>query len=555
MRPGPILTALVLLAGIVPAAPASEPARDLAFLTEDRPVFLRLRVTTGGKPFEAAWPESVKTLHASLDRDGDGKLAAKEADAAALAALVRLAAGGAQANATGGPGAPWKDGAAPDDLAEALRPVLGPFRVQVGRVSDGRTDALFDHLDRDKDGKLTRSELAAITGSLRRLDLDDNEMISADELEPFNNPAVAARAELMSGRRSRFAAIPPVVELTAGESSLRLARLLMRKYDRGRGDEPGRPDGKLSPLEFAIDPDAFSGADANHDGAIGTEELRRYLAGGPVDLTLEVDFPPDGPGRPTVRIVGDSDGAKARGVKVRQLADGDVEYAVGRVRLDVHVDGGESAARSARRTLARRFEAADANNDGYLDGKEPARLNAPGSPLAGLTGVIDRDGDGKLYAKELADFVEHQLTAARGRLVLTTSDQGRAIFGVLDLDRDRRLGAREVMRTLERVTTWDGDGDGRVAAEEVPYHVQVTLVRGELSGLVGVNAGAGAGAATAAALQPTASAGPDWFRKMDRNHDGDVSRREFLGPREQFSRLDRDRDGLIDPTEAAGEPR
>ena len=38
---------------------------------------------------------------------------------------------------------------------------------------------------------------------------------------------------------------------------------------------------------------------------------------------------------------------------------------------------------------------------------------------------------------------------------------------------------------------------------------------------------------------------------MDRNRDGDVSRREFLGPREQFDRLDRDKDGLIDPDEAS----
>ena len=37
---------------------------------------------------------------------------------------------------------------------------------------------------------------------------------------------------------------------------------------------------------------------------------------------------------------------------------------------------------------------------------------------------------------------------------------------------------------------------------------------------------------------------------MDRNRDGDVSRREFLGTREQFDRLDRDHDGLIAPAEA-----
>ena len=37
---------------------------------------------------------------------------------------------------------------------------------------------------------------------------------------------------------------------------------------------------------------------------------------------------------------------------------------------------------------------------------------------------------------------------------------------------------------------------------------------------------------------------------MDRNDDGDVLCREFLGPRDQFDRLDRDNDGLIDPEEA-----
>jgi hypothetical protein len=41
---------------------------------------------------------------------------------------------------------------------------------------------------------------------------------------------------------------------------------------------------------------------------------------------------------------------------------------------------------------------------------------------------------------------------------------------------------------------------------------------------------------------------------MDRNGDGFVSRREFIGTRAAFDRLDRDRDGLISPEEAASSP-
>jgi Ca2+-binding EF-hand superfamily protein len=546
------LLAIALAAAIQeepgPAA-AGKAGRYLVFLAENRPVFVRLRIALHDRPFEASWIDSVRMLHASLDRNADGTLTAKEADPTVFAAVVRLATGAAAPPTHGELDVHPKDGVVSiDELAEALRPILGPFRLQIGRQAIGRTDALFDQLDRDKDSQLTRPELAAIAGSLRPLDLDDNEMISDYELEPYNSPALTAIVTESSERRARFTALPPAVELVAGESSLRSARLLLKKYDKGRGDQPGRPDNKLSPAEFAIDPDAFASADTNGDDALDTDELRKFLAGTPVDLTLDVTLAPDASDRAAIRV--GADGVMPKGAQLRQLADGDVEFAIGQVRLDIHVDDRKAVAEEARRTLEQRFKAADVNKDGYLEGKEQATINGPQSPFAGLVEVIDRDNDGKIYLKELLEFTTRQSEAARSRLVVTTADQGRAIFGILDLDRDRRLGAREVMRTVDRVMSWDSDGDGRVSADEIPYHFQVTIARGGLLGVTGEVAATAAARSMVKAGSAVPAVGPDWFQKMDRNHDGDISRREFLGPRDQFDRLDRDQDGLIDPDEA-----
>jgi Ca2+-binding EF-hand superfamily protein len=545
---------LLVLAAEPPQAPApavsgSDAARHLIFLAENRPIFLRLRVTSQGRPFEASWIDSVRALHATLDRNGDGTLTIKEADEKTFAALLRLQTNSAVPPTRIELDVHPKDGIVSiEELAEAVRPILGPFRLQLGRQAIGRTDALFDHLDRDKDGQLTRSELGAIAGSLRPLDLDDDEMISADELEPFNNPALSSLMEETSQRRARFNALPPVFERVEGESSLRLARLLLKKYDKAKDDVPGRLDNKLSPAEFAIDADAFATADKNGDDALTSEELRELLARTPIDFTLDVTLSPEASGRATIR--GGAGGLLPKGAKTRQLADDDVEVAIGQVRLDVRVEQGNIAAEEAHRFIMQRFKAADKNKDGYLERKEWTTLSAPQSPLAGLLEVVDRNGDGKIYLKELLEFTDRQAEAARGRLVVTTADQGRAIFGILDLDRDRRLGAREVMRTVDRVMSWDGDGDGRVSPDEIPYHFRVTIARDGLSGLTGESVATPAPRSIVATQPDGRPVGPDWFHKMDSNHDSDVSRREFLGPRDQFDRLDRDNDGLIDPDEA-----
>jgi Ca2+-binding EF-hand superfamily protein len=161
--------------------------------------------------------------------------------------------------------------------------------------------------------------------------------------------------------------------------------------------------------------------------------------------------------------------------------------------------------------------------------------------------LADRDGDGKLFKAELDAYLDRQSEAAASRVMLTIGDRGRSLFEILDTDGDQKLGLRELRRAHERLAPFDGDGDGRISRGEIPHHYHLGVGRGEAPGRRGFVL-----EAYDVRDPPGRKGGPSWFEKMDRNRDGDVSPREFLGPRDQFRRLDADGDGLIDPREAGG---
>ncbi len=531
-----------------PAAAASadkDAVQDVIFLADDRPIFIRLRLDAGGKGFRSAWVDAVKAIHAYLDRDGDGTLTRAEADRGGLPAMVRAATGGAAALPRADLDTSPRDGKVSlEELSDVLRPALGPFRVQVGQVATEKTDALFGHLDRDKDGSLSKDELAAAVSSLRRFDLDDDEMIGPGELDPFSNPMTMQYND-DSTRRGRYTAVPPVIELSADDSSFRPVRLLLKRYDRGNSSGVGADDNRLSLPEFGIDARDFKASDTDHDGALDSEELRRYLGRVRPDLEMSVTLPEDAKTSATIEVKGAGGKPLPPGLSVRRLSSSDVEIAVGEVNLEFHADGGERSVENAKSYYAGQFRAADTDNNKYL---EKAELKDHG-PFVATFDLMDRDGDGKLYMSEVDDFVERQGQAARSQMVLSTADQGRAIFAIMDTNRDRQLGAREVRGTVSRLSSWDRNGDGKVSANEVPHHYQLTIGRGQVTGM-------GMNTLAAQRMQPSnldqPAAGPSWFKRMDRNKDGDVSRREFLGPRRDFDRLDVDRDGLLSAEEAAG---
>jgi Ca2+-binding EF-hand superfamily protein len=165
--------------------------------------------------------------------------------------------------------------------------------------------------------------------------------------------------------------------------------------------------------------------------------------------------------------------------------------------------------------------------------------------------MADRDGDDRLSRKELDAYIDRQSDAIASRLMLSMADRGRALFERLDTDGDQTLTLRELRQVHERLARLDRDGDGRIAQDELPRQYRLGIGRGaaRLRQAVVLKL---QGPDTPDTL--VRRGGPEWFERMDRNRDGDVSRREFLGSRAQFRQFDTDRDGLIDPREARGKP-
>ena len=155
--------------------------------------------------------------------------------------------------------------------------------------------------------------------------------------------------------------------------------------------------------------------------------------------------------------------------------------------------------------------------------------------------------------REYCDKVLALQARTMGRRVSLVASQGTlGLWDLLDRNRDGVLGLREVRNAPAVLASLDRNGDGVIDRDEVPGLFVLQLGVGQtdfrrLSGddLVTVDA-----EGRLAYVSGAEGGGPLWFRKMDRNGDGDVSRREFLGPPEAFKKLDLDGDGLISREEA-----
>lgn len=531
-------------------APVDEAAgsdvQDLLFFGPLRPIWIRLRVTIDGKPFRNTWRGNVRRLFTDVDTDGDGivlgaaKDEGKKGDVAKLAAKAAVFLGQDIATARAGLqqiAVEHSGSLTLEAFEEYFRRAAPPFAIAVGVGRTTAGQALFGLLDANGDQQLAPKELDAAEERLRIRDFDDNESLTRLELVDAPNTSLAAMAKTVDERQaSPLPTAGPValIDVTIQAEIIRDA--ILAEYDR---DGDGKLTTSGNSIEVAPTAAQLDRLEVPVGGPLDGASLDRFCHGEP-DLELKIELGKVSLtsrrfGAPRSRATAEADA----GPRLKQRPDGS---------LDVTLDDAHIYLRRNNRDPSKNndtgpsLENFDADNNGYLDEKELANL----PNLADAFEVIDTDHDGKIFTGELESYLTQQNRAASVRLLLEVFDQGQELFDHLDENHDYRLSTRELHNAAEIVKQIDANHDGRLSADEIPQQLVLELSRNTPAGAVTERRSIRGGERVRAATKR----GPGWFQKMDRNDDGELSPREFLGPRDAFKRLDKDGNGVLDAGEA-----
>ena len=516
---------------------------DVLFFGETRLVRLRVHLRSAGDPLSKRWTGQLRGYFDFLDRDGNGVLNRYEAE------FAFSQKGVAQMLQTG------FAYQRPDDAARAFaeldadadgRVVFDEFAAYyaptAGQVisatpspsrdpyADGLTDELFKQFDTDKDGKLSRAELTAVEGLFGTLDADEDECLSATEVAPnvFGSPG-------------RFNPRPPppapkevpgpsaMTVFTSGAVPDSLPESILKRYDKDKSQRLGK-------VENPFADETFRALDANANGEVSRTELARWRET-PSDVDLEMTLGAR-PGESTIRLrPGGKPGPLAAGFKAG--GDGSAVLVVARqaIQLSCYLPRGLYAEGGRPSVLQ-----VPGTKDGFITEKDIAGPQFQAVRV--LFDMIDRDVDGRLSPAEFGDFVKLQQSFTKLPLSLVYSAPTPSLFQIIDENGDGRMSVREVRNAWARLIALEPVEKDHVT--RAALQPQGSLRFGRSSEVFTFNP-------TTMYTQPPVretNKGPLWFRKFDRNADGELSRSEFPGPAAEFDRMDADRDGYLTAAEA-----
>lgn len=515
-----------------PRSGESAPLSAILF-APSRPVFLELVVEVDDDGLQAFRQQFAARWFSEFDADGDGLLNKTEAD-------KTLAPTDAQA------GPPLKVSLESVDTDPADKQIslpefekyadkrLGPsFLALKKKQADDEAAGLFEQLDTNDDGYLTLGELQNSQQALARHDANDDETIGAAEVKS------AADAATPADNNPNGIGGLPVVVLDRSTNRELLAERLLHEYDRA---STGEPDGHLDHAELQVEVDAIAPFDGDGSQKLDSSELARLVREIPAQIRLHVKLFDGSRGRPTVTA---TPRGTQIGVELSQSSAGAVALTVDQFNITFRAKRTRASRGDNSRFFAVRFGTVDKDKNGYLDSKEFEKLGLPDANFAG----VDADGNEQVVIDEIVVHLSKAKATPINQVLMRVSDESRPLFDVLDARADRRLSPRELNAAPDRLKELDGDKDGRVSTAELLTDVAVELsVKRPSTRNPAMRVPRTPNRRSAVISRE--GGGPDWFLRMDRNYDGDVSWREFLGSRPVFDRLDADRDGLISGNES-----
>lgn len=513
-----------------PQAITEIPADRMLLLLPRGPIVIDLRVRVGAYSLADLHREFVSLLLEELDTNRDGRTSWDE-----VTRNPRIAKGEYGTPAIGNEKRRLDLIAQNDlnrdklvtsvELARLLSGELMTTRAVTLRTSnDFRDSSVSDSvtrqlLDENQDGQLEGQEIEQAGTRLGSRDIDDDEFVFLSDLA-----AVDLIQPGMNASRQRVSA-PNAGLLISGRVDWdNVMSTLQETYALG---------GRLDRDSLADSPQFFSALDADENGRISRSELEALAKIAP-DFLVEVRFEESNPVSLRLQI---ERGERQLDESI-QLVDVDAAtWIMARTDLSViwecvdrsGVDDADSRAEKI-------MDEYDVNRDGYLEDFEvPDEMTELAAQLRGA----DSNADQQIHAAEIASFFRRQRGLNRHLLRVSLSYTPDALFAVLDSNRDGRLDFRELQLAPARIQALDTNRDGRVSGAEIPVTMRMLLVRGESGAAQPIPDGRVTPATKTIESEP-------WFRSMDQNGDGAISRREFPGDAGQFETLDVNHDGFLE---------
>jgi Ca2+-binding EF-hand superfamily protein len=416
-------------------------------------------------------------------------------------------------------------------VEQAIQRIGGePVAYRQDLTSSQNDLEVFKLLDADKSGLLEGVELTSAAELLYAKDGDYDECVSFEEFFPPPPPPDPALAMVVPPPPTTATPLATVADMVRDTQEPLLSRRLIKKYDKNR-------DVMLDAAELHWPAARVNDCDVNGDGKLDLDELSKLGAETP-DVEMIVDLKgKDAEGG----LIGIKDSRGKRIDEADRLDYAKMQFEPAVVTFSHrNLDPVASAVENAMQ----QFNALDMDANGYLDRDETAlRIRFE----RGLFELMDMDGDEKLFADEMKQYVQARAEPAATTCRVNVYDTGYGFFMALDANADGRVSVREMRHAPSALNQLDRDGQAGVSEKEPVRHFHIEFVRGSYQ-LFGPSEQL---VAQTPAFQQRRPTGPIWFQRMDRNNDGDLTWNEFLGPREVFHKLDSDQDGLIDPQEAA----